>query len=277
MSYYRYDAFGDLAFGTPTSPFGYAGQYADISSSPSGFDNMRARWYQAQTGQFTTWDPAFAQTDQAYDYAGEDPVNWGDPSGLCPGQWYCGIENAIRQAATNTGHAWDCLTSACYATKTGSANLLAGAHNTLNYIAGLSPIAEPYLCSNADAFALGGQLPYWGIGLLVPGAGYVAGLDDPYFDGLPTAAEGGAAAADAVPSEITGFTNHGLEQALSRDGGLGVSQSAMEDAVANPVDVVRQANGTFKFVGNNATVVLNSNGQVVTTWATNPAGWRNVP
>ena len=94
---------------------------------------------------------------------------------------------------------------------------------------------------------------------------------------LRLAAEGGAAAADAVPSEITGFTDHGLQQALSRDGGLGVSQSAMEDAVANPVDVVRQANGTFKFVGNNATVVLNSDGRVVTTWATNSAGWRNVP
>jgi hypothetical protein len=51
----------------------------------------------------------------------------------------------------------------------------------------------------------------------------------------------------------------------------------MEDAVANPIDVVRQENGTFKFIGNDAVVVLNSDGRVVTTYATNSAGWRNVP
>jgi len=101
LSYYRYDAFGNLALGTPTSPFGYAGQYADTSSSPSGFDNLRARWYQPQTGQFTTWDPAFAQTNQAYDYAGEDPVNGSDPSGL----WSLNPIADVVQAATDIGHA----------------------------------------------------------------------------------------------------------------------------------------------------------------------------
>jgi hypothetical protein len=42
---------------------------------------MRARWYQAETGQFTSVDPALALTDQAYDYAGDNPVNEADPSG----------------------------------------------------------------------------------------------------------------------------------------------------------------------------------------------------
>ena len=74
-----YDAFGTLAFGTPTSPFGYSGQYQDATS---GFVNDRARWYQAQTGEFTTRDPDFAGTDTAYTYAGDDPVNEDDPSGL---------------------------------------------------------------------------------------------------------------------------------------------------------------------------------------------------
>ena len=78
-AFYGYDAFGTLSFGTPGSPFGYAGQYADASS---GLDNMRARWFEPQTGAFATRDPAFAQTDQAYAYAGDDPVNESDPSGL---------------------------------------------------------------------------------------------------------------------------------------------------------------------------------------------------
>ncbi len=71
----------------------------------------------------------------------------------------------------------------------------------------------------------------------------------------------------AAPSEMTGFTQHGLEQAMTHDGGLGVSDSAMEDAVQNPTKVVPQANGTCQFVGKDATVVLNKDGQVVTTWA----------
>ncbi|HTW09474.1 MAG TPA: phage tail tip lysozyme, partial [Acidimicrobiales bacterium] len=79
--FWRYDAFGTLAFGTPTSPFGYSGQYSDAST---GFVNDRARWYQAQTGEFTTRDPAFASTDTAYAYAGDDPVNESDPSGEVP-------------------------------------------------------------------------------------------------------------------------------------------------------------------------------------------------
>ena len=77
--FWRYDAFGTLAFGTPTSAFGYGGQYTDASS---GLSNLRARWYQPQTGGFTSRDPAFSQTDTAYTYAGDDPVNKSDPSGL---------------------------------------------------------------------------------------------------------------------------------------------------------------------------------------------------
>lgn len=81
-----------------------------------------------------------------------------------------------------------------------------------------------------------------------------------------------AASAGAI---ITGFTNHGLQQAETRDGGLGVSDSAIEDAVANPLKTVVQPGGTVKYVGTDATVVLNSDGQVVTTWANSSAGVRN--
>ena len=90
-SFYRYDAFGNLAFGTPGSPFGYSGQYQDSPTGSSGFSNMRARWYDSQTGEFTTVDPAFSMTDQAYAYANNDPVNYSDPSGLSgnPVDVYC--------------------------------------------------------------------------------------------------------------------------------------------------------------------------------------------
>ncbi len=77
--FWGYDAFGNLAFGNPTRPFGYSGQYTDTTTS---LVNDEARWYESQTGEFISRDPDFASTDTAYTYAGDDPVNGGDPTGL---------------------------------------------------------------------------------------------------------------------------------------------------------------------------------------------------
>ena len=79
-SFYGYDAFGTLAFGTPATPFGFAGEYSDATT---GFSNLRARFYDPQSASFTARDSAFAATDTAYTYAGDDPVNRSDPLGLC--------------------------------------------------------------------------------------------------------------------------------------------------------------------------------------------------
>ncbi|MHB8320055.1 MAG: RHS repeat-associated core domain-containing protein [Acidimicrobiales bacterium] len=43
---------------------------------------MRARWYDTQSGVFTSVDPAISSTNQPYSYANGDPVNNSDPSGL---------------------------------------------------------------------------------------------------------------------------------------------------------------------------------------------------
>ena len=42
------------------------------------------RYHDPQTGQFLSVDPMVEQTLQAYVYAGDDPVNGSDPSGLAP-------------------------------------------------------------------------------------------------------------------------------------------------------------------------------------------------
>jgi hypothetical protein len=78
-----------------------------------------------------------------------------------------------------------------------------------------------------------------------------------------------------APSEITGFTRHGAERAEGRDG-VGVSDEAMADAVANPqgapgYDADRK---TYTYEGVDATVILNEQGSVVTTWAETSNGWR---
>jgi RHS repeat-associated protein len=105
-----YDLFGTPA-GTATSNgtvFGYQGQYADVYNS--GLTNMRARWYEAGTGTFSSVDPDLSSTNEPYEYAGDDPVNESDPTGLISGGacgWLpgCGVftdaQNGISGAASS--------------------------------------------------------------------------------------------------------------------------------------------------------------------------------
>jgi hypothetical protein len=83
----------------------------------------------------------------------------------------------------------------------------------------------------------------------------------------------------SMPSEIAGYTRHGLNQAISRDG-VGVSVGAIQDAVSNPIQILGQRGpmgGAFEFWGANARVILNESGEVITPWARNSGGWRMVP
>lgn len=77
------------------------------------------------------------------------------------------------------------------------------------------------------------------------------------------------------PGGISGMTEHGRQRAEGRDG-VGVSDEAMADAVANPtVPPEPQTNGTYRYEGRDAVVSLNERGEVVTTWARTSNGWRN--
>ena len=60
---------------------GYAGEYTDPGT---GFIYLRARHYDPATGQFLTRDPLEAVTRDPYGYAGANPSNWTDPTGLFP-------------------------------------------------------------------------------------------------------------------------------------------------------------------------------------------------
>jgi RHS repeat-associated protein len=55
---------------------------ASVASDQLSLVLDRTRFYEPLTGGFTTRDPAFSHTDQAYAYAGDDPVNSADPSGM---------------------------------------------------------------------------------------------------------------------------------------------------------------------------------------------------
>jgi RHS repeat-associated protein len=105
-----YDAYGNVKgqSGSVSTPFGYAGQYTD---SEFGLQYLRARYYDPSTEQFLTVDPLAATTQQPYSYAGSNPANWTDRSGMCgsipllpcPSDILGGVGRAIGQVG-NTLH-----------------------------------------------------------------------------------------------------------------------------------------------------------------------------
>ncbi|MFQ5341315.1 MAG: RHS repeat-associated core domain-containing protein [Anaerolineae bacterium] len=83
---YTYDAFGNLLArtGTTVNPFLYTGQQYDPNT---GFYYLRARHYDPQAGRFISMDPVRGSifdppSLHCYLYAGDDPVNRADPTGL---------------------------------------------------------------------------------------------------------------------------------------------------------------------------------------------------
>jgi RHS repeat-associated protein len=75
-----YSAYGTpTCEGTTTTPLGYDGQY---TSSDTGLIYLRARVYDPQTAQFLTVDPLVNISRSAYYYAGDNPLNKIDTTGL---------------------------------------------------------------------------------------------------------------------------------------------------------------------------------------------------
>lgn len=75
--------------------------------------------------------------------------------------------------------------------------------------------------------------------------------------------------------KITSYSQHALEQIAGRDGGIGVSKSAMDSAWVNPlkIEYIPSKYGTtFRYTGSDAVIVVNKEGRVVTGWDKLSAG-----
>jgi len=82
---YEYDPWGRATSHTgATTAMQYRGQYTDAAT---GFQYLRARYYDPATGQFLTRDPAEQTTLAPYGYAANNPTNHADPTGL----WASGL------------------------------------------------------------------------------------------------------------------------------------------------------------------------------------------
>jgi RHS repeat-associated protein len=102
---YTYGPYGNLlgSTGTLAKPFGYAGAYADAET---GLLYLVNRYYDPTTAQFVSVDPLVGITQSPYGYAGDDPVNNMDPSGLfCLG--LCSVSNAWNDTGGKAVHYLD--------------------------------------------------------------------------------------------------------------------------------------------------------------------------
>ena len=107
------------------------------------------------------------------------------------------------------------------------------------------------------------------------------GMNDRFYNGLllgiSSIATLGSIASFGmlVTNPMTGFSKHGLSQALARNG-HGDSRKAILDAVKHPINVINKGSRGIKYVCKLATVILKGGGKVITTWATTSVGWRNI-
>lgn len=94
---FSYGAYGELTkeTGTARTPLLYGQGYTDTQT---GLLYLVNRYYDATSGQFLSLDPAVAETEAPYSYAGSDPVNSDDPSGLC--FWSCVLD--VAESAVDT-------------------------------------------------------------------------------------------------------------------------------------------------------------------------------
>jgi RHS repeat-associated protein len=233
-----YSAYGvPTCEGSATSPLGWDGQY---TSSDTGLIYMRARVYDPATAQFLTVDPEVGTTRAPYNYAEDNPINAADPSG--------------RESFLNeVGHFLEPLNPVKYYEEE-----VESYENGCGYFASVAHGLEGAVVGVLDASGAGQE----------EAAGVAAD------EGVEEAAAG---TDEGVAGVIKGYTKHGLEQAIERDGGRGVSPSAILEAVRTPLSEAVQDDGATKYVGQNAVVVVSSDGNVVTTYARNAAGIRGAP
>jgi RHS repeat-associated protein len=78
---FNYGAFGATTKGTGTArtPIRFAGGYVDETT---GLIYLVHRYYDPTSGLFLTVDPALGVTAKPYSYAGDDPINQIDPTGM---------------------------------------------------------------------------------------------------------------------------------------------------------------------------------------------------
>lgn len=97
---YQYDPYGNLTSGTAdgVNYYGYNGESTNVKT---GLQYLRARYYNAENGTFTTEDSDLGTTENPltrnrYDYTTNNPLNYSDPTG---NSLWSRIKGAAKKAA----------------------------------------------------------------------------------------------------------------------------------------------------------------------------------
>ncbi|MCG1024491.1 RHS repeat-associated core domain-containing protein, partial [Dehalobacter sp.] len=245
----------------------YAGYRFD---KETGLYYLNARYYEAGIGRFLTKDnvlgnPGNIQTLNRYAYCGGDPVNCVDPSGQVfmlitggIGAVAGGIIGGI--VAYNNGGDWK-KGALIGAAAGGLIGLGAGA------AAGVL-LAGSATASTGAVMAGGGALLAGAVGgttaAVARNTQRVASNVGTVYGKLGTVIE------KAPINKISGMaSSHPVQQAINR----GVSPNTIINTVRNPQVTLSQWGGErFAYISENATIIMNKNGQLVTVWAKSDFG-----
>ncbi|MCL2521265.1 MAG: hypothetical protein FWE36_00220 [Erysipelotrichales bacterium] len=262
---YRYDAWGKIVGRTVNNQninninrFVYKGYYLD---SETDYYYLKTRYYDPNMIRFVNADDLNYLNKEKigglnlFVYCNNNPVMMVDENGTAP-RW-------LRWTGVAVGSVL--LASAIVVLTIGTAGLGTGllAMTVLGAAKGTLIGAG---VGTAIGALIGGALTDWSVDGILAGAmiGFGSGA-------LIGAAIGGSLSYLAfTPNKITGFTRHGLNQVISRNG-HGVSSRALLDTMRAPISITKRGlfRSTYKFLGKNAVVVLNKKGKLVTAWAKN--------
>ncbi len=275
---YEYDAWGNCEIKYDKSdcdiakvnPIRYRGYYYDRET---GLYYLQSRYYDPSIGRFVNADAMeFLGADGStlsynlFAYCQNNPVNLSDPTGCLPNL----AKIAIGAVALAGAIALTVATG-------GAATAVA---------VGVAKIVGSVAISTAVSA---------GVGYLENGKqGAIDGASNGFMFGSLSACGGAAlkcvssainktsvvtsvSETPKIAGKITGYTKHGLNQAIGRNG-VGVKPSAILDAVRNPTNVVTKIDDfgriSTQYRGSQSTVVLNEAGKVISCWAKSSKYWR---
>jgi RHS repeat-associated protein len=145
-------------------------------SPETGLQYLQARFYDPATGQFLSRDPLQELTRQPYSYAGDDPLNLVDPSGmscsgLLPNPIDCASE-AVEEIGEVIGGAGELATGTVHVVE--KAPAFAAEHADVIVPVGVTAacVIQPELCPLAIGFGAG----------FATGANIARATSEPCFD-----------------------------------------------------------------------------------------------
>jgi RHS repeat-associated protein len=202
---YSYDAWGNQTAhtGTASSDVRWAGALLDAT----GLYYLINRYYDPNTGNFTTVDPLVGATAQAYQYADGNPISETDASGLWPG-FVDKAFHAVKSVGSDVVDAGESVVS----------HVADAAENIADDVVdGVKSVADSVACVASSAINFAENHP-WAAAALAVGAVAAAAVAPELIPEEIEAEE--AALADAGSGALRHYTTDAAAEAISKSGSL---------------------------------------------------------